>query len=144
MRWAVPGIVPEGLTLFVAPPKSGKTHATTDIGLGLAVGGVALGKVRTGDPRPVCAFWLEDSDRRVQSRCRHALAGAPIPALLEYMTRIEPGRVLDTIQCWLEAHDDEEPVGILDTLGKVMPPTLAGESAYRTRLPHRLRTEAHR
>jgi hypothetical protein len=74
---------------------------------------------------------LEDGDRRVQSRCRILLEDGPIPAAFDYLTRVESGRVLDTIAAWLARHPGAAPLVILDTLGKVMPPALSGESAYQ-------------
>src|SRR5262245_48686012 len=38
-RWAVPGLVPVGLTLFAGPPKVGKSAVTLDLALGVACGG---------------------------------------------------------------------------------------------------------
>jgi hypothetical protein len=74
---------------------------------------------------------LEDGDRRLQDRCRQLLEGDPIPEAFEYITRLaEPSTLLETINQWMNRHTDESPVVILDTLGKVMPPALMGESAY--------------
>jgi hypothetical protein len=133
LSYAVPGLIPEGFTLFVGAPKIGKSWAVLDIALGLACGGVAFGRLRTGYPRPVLVCALEDSDRRMQDRARRLLDGAPIPPLFEYVTRIEPGEVVATIAAWFEyaAHTGGSPTVILDTLGKVMPPARAGESAYQ-------------
>jgi hypothetical protein len=132
LRYAVPGVIPEGLSLHVGPPKIGKSWALLGIALGVAVGGVALGKIRTGAPRPVLYLALEDGDRRLQNRCKQLLNGAPIPERLDYITRLtQQGSVLATIEAWLEPHGDEDPVVILDTLGKVMPPAMPGESAYQ-------------
>jgi hypothetical protein len=131
LKYAVPGVIAEGFTLFIGAPKVGKSWATLDIGLGGAVGGVAFGAIRVGDPRPVFLLALEDGDRRLQDRARKLLDGAPLPAKLDRVTQIaEPGRVLETIDAWLDIHGDETPLVILDTLGKVMPPAEKGESAY--------------
>jgi hypothetical protein len=83
------------------------------------------------DKRAVLYLALEDGDRRLQSRCRRLLIGEPIPAGFEYLTRCQPGRVLETVAEWLTLHHDEDPVVCLDTLGKVMPPALMGESTYQ-------------
>lgn len=132
LRYAVPGVVPEGFTLLVGAPKIGKSWATLDMALGLACGGVAFGRIPLGDPRPVLVNALEDSDRRMQSRCRRLLGDrAPIPARFEFLTRIEPGRVFETIAAWFVLHADEHATVVLDTLGKVMPPALPGESSYQ-------------
>jgi len=130
LSWAVPGIIPEGFGLFTGPPKVGKSWATLGTALAVASGGKALGKVPVGEPRPVLLLALEDGDRRLQDRCRRLLCGDPIPGLLDYATRATPGEVLPLISEWLDQHDGLRPLVVLDTLGKVMPLALPGESAY--------------
>ena len=44
---------------------------------------------------------------------------------------VQPGAAFATIEAWLERHEGAAPLVILDTLGKVMPPTAPGESAYQ-------------
>ena len=131
LSWAVRGLIPEGLGLFTGPPKAGKSWASLDIALAVAGGTVALGNVETGPARPVLLLALEDGDRRLQGRCRTLLQDGPIPAALEYLTRVTPLQVLPTIEAWLRRHGDRKPLVVLDTLGKVMPPALPGEGAYQ-------------
>ncbi|NCT90154.1 AAA family ATPase [Cellulomonas sp. APG4] len=130
LSWAVPGIVPEGFGLFTGPPKAGKSWATLGIVLAVAAGGRAFGKVPVGEARPVLLLALEDGDRRLQDRCRRLLGEEPIPTGLHYTTRATPADVLDLTRAWLEQHGDRRPLVVLDTLGKVTPPSLPGESAY--------------
>jgi len=129
LRWVLPGLLPEGLSLLVGGPKIGKSHMSLDVALAVAEGGCALGSVMVGEPRPVLLLALEDGDRRLQERARRLLDGRPIPRRLHYLTRTAPGRVLDTITAWL-ATVEGEPLVILDTFGKAMPPSKAGEWAY--------------
>jgi hypothetical protein len=96
----------------------------------VATGGHALGRIFVGEPRPTLYLALEDGDRRLQDRCRRLLEAAPIPELFDYITRVEPGLVIDTLRAWLELHGDDRPLVTLDTLGKVMPPALQGETTY--------------
>lgn len=132
LAWMVPDLVPEGMTMLVGGPKIGKSWLSLSIALAVSSGGYALGVVPCGRPRPVLLLALEDGDRRLQGRARELLQGDPIPPLLNHMTRIEPGYVVPTIEAWLETLDpDAEPLVILDTLGKVMPPAAPGESAYQ-------------
>jgi hypothetical protein len=129
LTYAVPGLIPEGSVLLIGAPKIGKSWLVLTIALAAASGGRALGiKV---DPRPSLYLALEDGDRRMQDRCRRLLATGPIPAAFHYLTRAEPGRVIDTVAAWLQRQHDAAPLVILDTLGKVMPPAQAGESAYQ-------------
>jgi hypothetical protein len=67
--------------------------------------------------------------RRLQERCRRLLADDPIPPEFQYLTRVEPGRVADTIDAWVQFR--AEPLVILDTLGKVLPPALPSETTYQ-------------
>lgn len=129
IRWTVPGVIPEGSTLFVGPPKIGKSWFLLALCLALALGGRVLGM--QVDRRPVLYLALEDGDRRLQDRCRRLLANERIPAGFEYMTRCQPGMVLATVAEWLDQYRDQAPVVMLDTLGKVMPPALPGESSYQ-------------
>ena len=130
LRYAVPGLIPEGSTLLVGPPKIGKSWLVLSVALAVAAGGRALGQLDV-DQRPVLYVALEDGHRRMQDRCRMLLEGGAIPPAFHYMTRIEPGTVLETIRQWIEKFADAEPLVIVDTLGRVMPPALVGESAYQ-------------
>jgi hypothetical protein len=127
LTYAVPGLIPEGSVLLVGPPKIGKSWLVLSIALAAASGGRALGV--EVPRRPVLYLALEDGDRRLQDRCRRLLADDPIPPEFEYKTQVEPGRVADTIAAWV--HWQDEPLVILDTLGRVMPPALLGESSYQ-------------
>jgi RecA-family ATPase len=131
LAWAVPEIIPEGAVLLAAAPKCGKSWLALSVALAAAEGGKALGLEIP--KRPVLYAALEDGDRRLQDRCRRLLAGSgSIPPEFKYLTKIEPGRAADTIAAWLHWHPgDPAPLVILDTLGKVMPPALPGESNYQ-------------
>lgn len=129
VRYSLPGIIPEGSTLFVGPPKIGKSWFLLALCLGVACGGRMLSM--EVQRRPVLYLALEDSDRRLQDRCRKLLAGDAIPAGFGYLTRCQPGQVLATVQEWTARHADAAPLVALDTLGKVMPPALVGESTYQ-------------
>lgn len=132
LSWAVHGVIPEGFGLFTGAPKAGKSWAVLEIALAVATGGNALGKVPTGSERPVLYFALEDGERRLQGRARHLLGeGVPIPPHLHYLTEGTPAEVMQGIEEWLDVHGRTNPLVILDTLGKVMPPSLPGEGAYQ-------------
>jgi hypothetical protein len=128
LAYSVPGIIPEGSVLLVGPPKVGKSWLVLSIALAAGAGGNALGL--DIPKRPVLYLALEDGDRRMQDRCRRLLRGDPIPRAFEYLTRVEHGRLPDTVRAWLDLHGDPALV-VLDTLGKIMPPALNGESAYQ-------------
>lgn len=130
LRYAVPGLIPEGFTLLIGPPKAGKSWLALGAQLSVAAGGRALGQLAVGAARRVLYLALEDGDRRMQDRCRQLLGDEPIPALFCYLTVIPAGRVLDVIRQFLERHPDTALV-VIDTLGRVMPPAQVGESAYQ-------------
>jgi hypothetical protein len=130
LRYAIPGIIPEGTTLLVGPPKIGKSWFVLSCALATATGGIVLEHIPVA-ARPTLYLALEDGHRRMQSRCRMLLGDKRIPNAFEYMVTIEPGRVVETIAAWLGRHPGADPLVILDTLGKVMPPALPGESAYQ-------------
>jgi hypothetical protein len=129
LSYAVPGLVPEGSVLLVGAPKIGKSWLVLAVALAVAEGGRALGLEVA--KRPVLYLALEDGHRRLQDRCRRLLAGDPIPSEFQYLTMIEPGRVNDTITAWIHWHQDPPPLVILDTLGKILPPTQPGEDRYQ-------------
>ena len=51
IKWIVPGILPEGLTLLAGKPKLGKSWLALDIAVAVASGGSVLG--RECEPGPV-------------------------------------------------------------------------------------------
>lgn len=131
LRYVVPGLIPEGLTLLVAPPKAGKSWMVLALAYEIASGGTALGSIPVGTPRPVLYLALEDGERRLQSRLQ-ALGVEAGPERLFFDTKIDPLiGVRNTVQQFMEMHDQEQPVVILDTLGKVKPPAAPGESDYQ-------------
>ena len=68
VKYVVPGIIPEGMTLLVAAPKIGKSWMVLGLGLELSNGGHAFGSIAVGKPRPVLYLALEDGQRRLQDR----------------------------------------------------------------------------
>ena len=65
LQWAVPGLIAEGMGFVIGPPKLGKSWFVLGIGLAVASGGKALGKIPV-QSRPVLYAALEDGDRRMQ------------------------------------------------------------------------------
>jgi RecA-family ATPase len=127
IEYAVPGLIPEGLSLLVAAPKVGKSWLVLDIALAVASGRSVLGAIHTGRPRAVLYLALEDGPRRLQDRLK-VLGVTDGPHMLDFQVTAEDA--VGAIRNWLEDHRDA-PVVILDTLGKVMPTASAGESDYQ-------------
>ncbi len=130
LSYAVNGLITEGFALLIGPPKAGKSWLGLDIQLAVACGGYALGAIPTGRPRRVLYLALEDGDRRMQDRCRRILQGRPIPPLFHYMTTVHPGFVPATLHAFLRRYPDTALI-VIDTLGKIMPQSMPGESAYQ-------------
>jgi len=66
-KWAVPGLLCEGVSLLSGAPKMGKSWMSLGIALAVAMGGKALGtrQVEQGD---VLYLALEDQERRIKDR----------------------------------------------------------------------------
>lgn len=71
-RWAIPGILPEGLNLLAGKPKKGKSIFALNIGLSIALGGLALGKIQV-EAGAVLYLALEDTQRRLKKRISQML-----------------------------------------------------------------------
>jgi hypothetical protein len=131
LRYTVPGLMPAGLGIMAAPPKAGKSLLVLDWILAVASGGAALGKLQTGAARDTLYLALEDGDRRLQARCRHLLApDEPIPERFRYILAVPPGDVLAVITDALAKHPETGLI-VIDTLGRIMPLPLQGETTYQ-------------
>ena len=124
VRWTIPDMLPEGLTLLAGKPKLGKSWLALTIALSIAAGGVALGAqpVERGD---VLYLALEDNARRLQSRARRLLESmTETPSNLEFALdwpRLSEGG-LAYLEEYLKAHPDLRLV-VIDTWARVAPPT---------------------
>lgn len=128
MRWAVPDLLPEGLTLLAGRPKIGKSWLALDIGLAVAAGGLALGGLLV-EPGEVAYLGLEDGPRRMQGRVQ-ALNGLsqPTPVAFTFATALPVG-----IGLYLAALVEAKPhlrLIVVDTLARVRPRRERGADAY--------------
>jgi hypothetical protein len=129
-KWAVPGLIAEGLNLLVGSPKLGKSWMCLDLAVQVASGGKAFGKIAV-DPGSVLYAALEDQPRRLQSRLRKILDGTPAPASLEIVTHLGvAGEMVQQVGEWLDTHTDARLV-IIDVVRKVLPRG-DGRSLYET------------
>ena len=122
VRWAIPDILPEGLTLLAGKPKLGKSWLALSIALAIAAGGYALGKqpVTQGE---VLYLALEENERRLQSRAIQLLdAMSEAPSGIEFALnwpRLDQGG-LQYLEEYLKSHPCLRLV-IIDTWVKVSP-----------------------
>jgi hypothetical protein len=131
LRFAVPGLLQEGLTILAGAPKLGKSRLMLAMAVAIASGGKALGTidVEQGD---VLYLALEDGRRRIQRRIAQLLEpGVNFPHALhigEDCPRLDDGGV-EAIAAWLDAHPHTRLV-IIDTFKRVRPRERAGVSTY--------------
>lgn len=128
-KWAVPGLIPEGATLLVGAPKTGKSWMALGLAVAVATGGKALGTIDV-DAGPVLYLALEDTPRRLQERLRKVLGDVPPPDFLRFAIQWPPllagGEVL--LDEWLSLNPSARLV-IIDVLAKIRPP-MGGGNAY--------------
>ena len=119
-KWAIPDVLPQGLTWLVGRPKIGKSWLGLDWALGVACGGYTMGTVKLPAGGAVYLAALEDGRRRMQSRIGQLLTTGAAPADLYLTHRLRPlgGGLVDDLADWLNAHDDARLV-VVDCLGKV-------------------------
>lgn len=122
LKYAIPDLVPEGLTILAGRPKYGKSWIALDFALAAAGGTNALGTIpcKAG---PVLYLALEDTDRRLHARIRSILQGAEVPDELSLQwewQRADNGG-LKMLRTWLDIYskDDAARLVIIDTLQKV-------------------------
>ncbi len=122
VRWAIPDILPEGLTLLAGKPKLGKSWLALSTALAIATGGVALGTqpVTRGE---VLYLALEDNARRLQARSRQLLTSMTgIPQGIDFALswpRLDAGGV-DYLETYLKEHPDVRLV-VIDTWARIAP-----------------------
>ncbi|MGH3342631.1 MAG: AAA family ATPase [Carbonactinosporaceae bacterium] len=129
-RWAVPGILAEGVNLLAGPPKVGKSWLALGLGLDIAHGGRAFGAIPT-EGGPVLYLALEDTPRRLQTRVGKILAGRPAPPNLTLATACPtlPQGGADAIGNWLGRHPDARMV-VIDVFANMRGQPPPGASAY--------------
>jgi predicted transcriptional regulator len=128
LRFAVTELVPEGLTLLAGAPKIGKSVILLQFGLGVASGGEVFGM--ECDKHKVLYLALEDSNRRMQTRCHELLDDGEIPDWFDYLLEVKPGKLIQTVRAYLDYYAKYRPMVLIDTLGKAMEPAERGETQY--------------
>jgi len=121
ISFVVPGLIPEGLTIFAGKPKIGKSWWALDVALAKAGGRFVLGDIHLIEGDVLYAA-LEDNDRRLRSRVERILTQnmQTWPARLTLATkwrRLDAGGVADAKE-WAASVKDPRLI-IFDTLAGV-------------------------
>jgi DNA-binding transcriptional ArsR family regulator len=133
IKYVVPGIFVEGLTLLAGKPKVGKSWLLLHAAIAVAKGGFTLGDLHCieGDVL-YCA--LEDNQRRLQSRMTKLMGiSQKWPARLFYhceLPRLTEGG-LDAIRAWIVSKPNPRLV-IIDTLAMVRATRKREETNYES------------
>jgi hypothetical protein len=119
IKYVVPGVIVEGLTLLAGKPKLGKSWLLLHAAIAVARGGFTLGDIHCTEGDVLyCA--LEDNLRRLKSRLTKLLGGEPPPERLHFkceMPRLAEGG-LDAIKSWIASVSHPRLI-IIDTLAMV-------------------------
>lgn len=118
VRWVVPGLIPEGVSVLASKRKLGKSWLVFALAIAVGAGGRWLGQsVEQGEALYLA---LEDSKRRLQDRGRKLLMGAPAPSgvFYELTWPLLSAGGLERLDGWLRAHSAARVV-IIDVLARV-------------------------
>jgi hypothetical protein len=133
VKYAVPGLIAEGLTLLAGAPKRGKSWLALDLCVTIAMGGFTLGDRHCPEGDTLyCA--LEDSPRRIKDRVRKVLQlsdRAPGRATVWFGTdlpRLGAG-CEETLREWLDEAADPRLI-VIDTLNYIRPDRNRDEDPY--------------
>lgn len=129
-RWAIQGILPEGLTILAGKPKKGKSIFALNISLSITRGGLALGKIPV-ERGAVIYLALEDTERRLQGRIKQMSFGEQAPDNLHLFTKW-PRMDASGLE-FLETKIAEIPnvrLVIIDTLQRFRPPISGNQNLY--------------
>ena len=129
-QWAVPDLLPEGVTLLAGKPKMGKSWLALNLAVAITQGSPALGRLPTQRGQ-VLYLGLEDHERRIADRLRKVLQDDLPPVDLMwggYWRSLTDGG-LEDLKGYLTMYPATRLI-IIDTLARVRPPTASGGSIY--------------
>jgi AAA domain/MarR family len=129
VRWIVPDVVCEGLTLFAGRPKLGKSWCSLDWAMSVAGDCLAFGSIGC-EPGDVLVLALEDSKRRMHDRLNkyRAKPNQRITVSVRW-PRIDEGGI-EAIKRWLDQHPEARLI-VVDTLTKIRPRGISNKDAYQ-------------
>ncbi len=135
MRWVVPGYLPEGFSVLAGRQKLGKTWLALDIGVAVACGGCALGRIEceVGD---VLYIDLENGERRLQQRLFCMFPDEKNRPDLSRIQTLSTAPMLDQgfldgLEAWKLSVPNPRLV-IIDVLQRIKPPARLRQNAYES------------
>lgn len=130
VRWAIPGILPSGLTILAGRPKLGKSWLCLGWVLDVASGSPVLRKVEV-EQGDALYLALEDNERRMQERQAMMLGDHHAPHDLhianEWPRQNEGG--LEAIEEWIASNSKARLV-VIDTFKKFRPKEAKSQRLY--------------
>lgn len=121
IRWAIPDLVPEGLTLLGGKPKLGKSWLLLALLIAVASGASALGCIDV-EQGEVLYISMEDKEKRLRNRVNKVNDNRAVSENFHYATswpRLNEGG-LEYLEEWIQEHPRVRLIGI-DTWAKIKP-----------------------
>jgi hypothetical protein len=131
-KWAIYGLIPEGLSMLLGAPKQGKSFFALNLALTVAAGGRALGEIDV-EPGDVLYLALEDQLRRIQDRSVKLLSGLSVepPGRLYFAVdspKLDEGGI-DFLEGWIKKSDCPRMI-IIDVWAKFKSKPASTGNAY--------------
>ena len=117
--WAIPTLLPEGVSLLAGKPKMGKSWLALSLAISISHGQDALGKLPTNQGSALY-LGLEDNEQRICSRVGKLLQGATTPDALfwaGFCTPLTMGGLTD-LEAWIASANQPRLI-VIDTLARV-------------------------
>lgn len=129
IKWVVQDLIPEGVGMIAAPPKSYKSYMMLHLGMCVAMGTPFFGRQTTR--APVLYYDLESTERRAKVRAEQIGMGFPDNFFLIPGSK-EVGRIGDgfaeTLMYGLVKH--EASLAIIDVFQAIRPPMKRTQTGY--------------
>ena len=132
VKWIVPDLIPEGLTLLAGAPKIGKSFFAWNLALAVAEGGIALSEIRIDTPRNVTYMAMEDPEVLLQERL-HLMCPEGVPNNVHILDDVLGTKFdnegLELVGDYIQ--ETESELLIVDTWGHVKPnPQIKSGTSY--------------
>lgn len=137
-KWAINGLVPDGLTILAGKPKIGKSWLFLAAGLSVAAGANVFGNWPC-DQGDVLYLALEDTERRLQARINSLIKKIGIGPPEAFIWLLASPRAdrggISLIESWLLKHPGARMV-VIDTWAKFKPLRGRNRDAYEEDYEH--------